>query len=326
MAPGLYRIPLPLPDELRAVNAYAIAGEDGFTLIDSGLVLDGARDRLEQAMKELGAGLGDVRRFLVTHVHRDHYTQAVAIRRDFGAHVGLGAGERASFDVLCDPATQAYRQQLEDLRANGAQAVADAVLSVLPAETVPHSAWEAPDEWIESGSTLHAGPRRLEARATPGHTQGHLVYFDRAAAMLFAGDHVLPHITPSIGLEPVPGRSPLADYLGSLHEVRALPDARLLPAHGPVTASTHARIDELLEHHDIRLRRTAEAIGHGASTAFEAATVLRWTSRERRFAELAPFHQMLAVVETVWHLRLLATQQRVVAGEQDGIVHYWLGA
>jgi glyoxylase-like metal-dependent hydrolase (beta-lactamase superfamily II) len=322
VAPGLHRIPLPLPDELRAVNVYAIEGDDGFTLIDSGLVLDTARDQLETALKELGGGLGDVRQFLVTHVHRDHYTQAVAVRRDFGTRVGLGIGEQPSLTVVSDRASRPYRAQLSDLCANGAAEVAERVLAVLPEESLPHSAWESPDEWIEPGTTLPAGRRSLEARATPGHTQGHLVYFDRSAAVLFAGDHVLPHITPSIGLEPVPGPSPLADYLRSLHDVRTLPDSRLLPAHGPVTASTHARIDELLDHHDARLQFTASAIEGGAATAFDASKILRWTSRERTFDELPPFHQMLAVVETVWHLRLLRTQGRVVSREVSGIDYY----
>jgi len=322
VASGVHRIPLPLPDELRAVNVYAIEGDDGFTLIDSGLVLDSARDQLEAAMKDLGGGMGDIRQFLVTHAHRDHYTQAVAVRRDFGSRVGLGVGEQASLTVVSDPGTQPYRQQLADLHRNGAAEVADRVLSVLPEETVPHTAWEAPDDWIEPGTVVRAGRRSLEARATPGHTQGHLVYFDRQEAVLFAGDHVLPHITPSIGLEPVPGPSPLADYLGSLHAVRMLPDALLLPAHGPATGSVHARIDELLEHHDLRLRLTAEAVDQGATTAFEASNVLRWTSHKRSFGELPPFHQMLAVVETVWHLNLLLAQDRVVSSEANGIVHY----
>ena len=325
VAPGLYRIPLPLPDELRAVNVYAVEGDDGFTLIDSGLVLDSARAQLTAAMKQIGAGLGDVRQFLVTHAHRDHYTQAVAVRRDFGTRVSLGVGEQPTLAVVSDPATEPYRAQLADLMQNGAAEVARRVLQVLPEETVPHTAWEAPDEWIQPGATVEAGRRTLEARATPGHTQGHLVYFDRGDNLLFAGDHVLPHITPSIGLEPVPGPSPLADYLGSLHDVRTLPDARLLPAHGPVAVSTHARIDELLDHHDARLRFTAEAVERGATTAYEASNILKWTRHERSFAELPPFHQMLAVVETVWHLRLLRTQGRVVMREEDGIDLYAIG-
>jgi len=322
VAPGVYRMPLPLADELRAVNVYAIEGEDGFTLIDSGQVMDQARDQLEAGMKELGGGLGDVRQFLVTHVHRDHYTQAVAVRRDFGARVGLGIGERASLELMADRSSQPYQRQLDDLRHHGAEQVARDVMGALSEETVPHSAWEAPDTWIAPSTVLRAGGRALEARATPGHTQGHLVFVDRAGGLLFAGDHVLPHITPSIGLEPVPGRSPLADYLGSLRVVRELPDARLLPAHGQVIDSSHARIDELLEHHDTRLAGTARAVAGGASTAYEVSRVLRWTSRERAFADLPPFHQMLAVVETIWHLALLETQGAVTSADRHGVVTY----
>jgi glyoxylase-like metal-dependent hydrolase (beta-lactamase superfamily II) len=322
VAAGVYRLPLSLPDELRAVNVYALESDDGFTLIDSGMAIDTARDQLESAMKELGGGLGDVRRFLVTHVHRDHYTQAVAVRRELGTKVALGVGEQPSLTVVSDPESVPYQHQLDELRRNGAEQVAADVLAMLPAETVPHSAWEPPDDWLEPGTSLTAGRRTLEAKATPGHTQGHLVFYDPSAALLFAGDHVLPHITPSIGLEPVPGKSPLADYLDSLRMVRLLPDARLLPAHGPVADSTHARIDVLLDHHDKRLSLAADAVAHGAATAYAVSRVLRWTSRERDFGTLPAFHQMLAVVETIWHLAVLEARGQVRSQERSGVVQF----
>jgi hypothetical protein len=54
---GLYRIPLPLPgDALTAVNVYAIAGEDGVDLIDAGMALAQARERLTEALGQLGYG------------------------------------------------------------------------------------------------------------------------------------------------------------------------------------------------------------------------------------------------------------------------------
>jgi glyoxylase-like metal-dependent hydrolase (beta-lactamase superfamily II) len=263
-----------------------------------------------------------VRQFLVTHAHRDHYTQAVAVRREFGTRVSLGAGDRPSLAAAADPAVPAYREQLADLRRNGAAELADQILPLLADETVPHTAWEQPDTWLESGTLLPVGRRRLDARATPGHTRGHLVYFEHQDGLLFAGDHILPHITPSIGLEPATVASPLGDYLGSLRDVRTLPDARLLPAHGPVAASSHARIDELLIHHDTRLQAIAAAVERGARTALDVSQVLLWTRRDRPFRTLAPFHQMLAVTETVYHLRLLATQGRLTCGEQDGVIRY----
>jgi len=133
---------------------------------------------------------------------------------------------------------------------------------------------------------------------------------------------VLPHITPSIGFEPAAARLPLAAYLRSLARVRALPDTRLLPAHGPVTGSVHARVDELLTHHEERLARTALAVRQGAATGYDAARALTWTRRERGFATLDPLSQMLAVNETVAHLDVLAARRQLQASAHGAVHHY----
>jgi len=159
--------------------------------------------------------------------------------------------------------------------------------------------------------------------ATPGHTRGHLVFHDEAGGLLFAGDHVLPHITPSIGVEPVPVASPLRDYLDSLRLVRSLPDARLLPAHGPATGNVHARVDELLDHHEERLTASAKAVEQGATTAFDVAGLLRWTRRARPIADLDLFNQVLAVQETAAHLDVLVERGWLaVTTAGDGVAHY----
>src|SRR6266516_98955 len=76
VAPGVHRVPLPLPtDGLRAVNVYVVEDGDGLVLVDSGWALSESREALAAALAMLGCGLGDVRHFLITHVHRDHYTQ-----------------------------------------------------------------------------------------------------------------------------------------------------------------------------------------------------------------------------------------------------------
>ena len=83
--------------------------------------------------------------------------------------------------------------------------------------------WESPDNWLEDEETIVASSRELAVIETPGHTRGHVVFHDRAAELLFAGDHVLPAITPSIGFEPVLSSNPLGDFLGSLARVRECP-------------------------------------------------------------------------------------------------------
>ena len=268
VAPGVYRIPLPLPnDGLRAVNVYALAHGGDLMLIDSGWAIAGARAVLDQGLDALGASAGDVRRILVTHVHRDHYTQAVYLRREFGTRVSLGIGDRESLADLMDPDRAPLQNQLAYLRLLGAGDIADRVAKLQGPRDPYKTGWEAPDEWLRDGQVIAHGGRTLDVVATPGHTRGHVVFHDTGGGLLFAGDHVLPTITPSIGFEPVLSDDPLGAFLGSLALMRSRPDARLLPAHGPVTASAHARVDELIAHHGARLDETEAVIRGGAQTA-----------------------------------------------------------
>jgi glyoxylase-like metal-dependent hydrolase (beta-lactamase superfamily II) len=185
------------------------------------------------------------------------------------------------------------------------------------------SSWEQPDTWLGAGP-LTLGERRLEAIETPGHTRGHLVFADVEAGLIFAGDHVLPTMTPSIGFEPVVSALPLADYLDSLARMLVLPDLRLLPAHGPVTDSLHARVEELLDHHDERLARICGVTVGRVVSSFDAARDVPWTRRSQRLDQLDPYNAGLAVLETRAHLEVLAArgQVRRVPGEPGDVVGY----
>jgi glyoxylase-like metal-dependent hydrolase (beta-lactamase superfamily II) len=319
VAPGVHRLPLPLPsDALRAVNVYVLApptvsgGE--LTLVDGGWAIDASREVLRELLSGIGAEPGDVRRFLVTHVHRDHYSQAVALRRAFGGRVALGAGEAESL-ARVRGRDSGMDLQVAGLERAGAHELAASVRSWLAqAEAPPVEDFADPDEWLTDGQELEAGGRRLTTRETPGHTRGHVVFVDEtdaAAPMLYAGDHVLPHITPSIGFEPAARPGALIRYLSSLAALRAEPDRLLLPAHGPVAPSVHVRVDELLAHHEKRLDEIAAAVDAGLSTAVEVAGALRWTRREHRLDDMETFNRMLAVLETDAHLEVLAAQDRV---------------
>lgn len=324
VATGVHRVPLPLPnDGLRAVNVYVLDGPDGLVLVDSGWAIAEARTALEAALAALDRSLDDVRRFLVTHVHRDHYTQAVYVRRERGTPVSLGAGDRPSLELVMRAGRAPLEEQIGYLRLLGATELATRLAGFLGADHDPVAAgWELPDDWLYGGERLSAGACTLDVVATPGHTRGHVVFHDLDAGLLFAGDHVLPTITPSIGFEPVLSPNPLGEFLGSLATVRARPDARLLPAHGPVTDSVHARVDELVAHHGARLDETQAAVARGAATAWEVAGQLRWTRRGKALSDLDPFNQMLAVAETAAHLELLVAQDRLMRTDTDDLRCY----
>nr|WP_241728527.1 MBL fold metallo-hydrolase [Nocardioides zeae] len=306
---------------MRAVNVYAVETADdrgrSLTLVDGGWAIDESREALEKALATIDAGVGDIRRFLVTHVHRDHYSQAVALRRATGAEVALGRGEETSLRLAAE-GDAVRRVMAAHLADAGSVRTAEAWLAA-PADDEAET-WGLPDTWIEGDVPIAVGDRRLDAVHTPGHTAGHYVFADAAAGLLFAGDHVLPTITPSIGFEPDTRLGALADFMGSLAKVRALPDLRLLPAHGPVTGSAHARVDELLAHHEARLEQSLAPleVGGAGATAEDVASHLTWTRHERAWSSLDRFNAALAVMETRAHLEVLVARGQAVVERDQG--------
>jgi glyoxylase-like metal-dependent hydrolase (beta-lactamase superfamily II) len=319
---GVHRVALPIPDEgLHAVNVYIVEDAAGPYLIDSGQAMAGAREPLETALRTIGIGLHEVAGFLLTHIHRDHYTQAIELRREFGTPVHASVGERESLDRIRDPAQDRYGAQLDLLRISGAGALADANTGL--SDGLDPDIWEHPDHWLSDGDVIALTSRRLRVEATPGHTGGHIVLVDDDRSMVFAGDHVLPHITPSLGFEPVVPERPLADYLASLGRGLAGADAMVLPAHGPLIDSLHRRAAELVAHHDVRLDSSLTHLGSKPLSPAQVAAELSWTRRERRFVELGPIDQMLAILETKAHLDVLADAGAAVRSvDEDGSLSF----
>ncbi|MFO7779665.1 MAG: MBL fold metallo-hydrolase [Nitriliruptoraceae bacterium] len=327
VAPDVFRIPLPLPgDGLRAVNVYALQTPTGVTLIDGGWALPESQGRLEAALGQLDLDLGSIERFLVTHAHRDHYELASKLGQLLGSRVELGIGERPSIESIVSRAGRHDDSPLNArLRAGGAAEIVTEIEAARASNGDERSEllWRLPDRWLEDRDVLVLEGRQLEVLATPGHTRGHVVFVDHDAGLLFSGDHLLPHITPSIGFETIPSGSALTDYLASLALVRGLPDLAMLPAHGPARASTHGRIDELVEHHESRLQQMLASVERGASTAFEVARDVPWTRRDVAFSTLDVFNRMLAVNETMAHLEDLSRRELVAATmDADGIARY----
>jgi glyoxylase-like metal-dependent hydrolase (beta-lactamase superfamily II) len=324
LADGVYRIPLPMPgDHLKAVNVYALEEPDGLTLIDGGWAQPAARAALEAGLTGIGARPSAIKRVLVTHAHRDHYTLAVILRREFGTPIALGAGEQASMAVITsDVPSPNYGSQVSLLRAAGAGRLARLAQEEATYVDPKRDGWEMPDQWLDAG-VVPAGGSELTVVPTPGHTRGHLIFADLPRGLLFSGDHVLPHITPSVGVETVSTPSPLASFLESLALVRALPDLRLLPAHGPAGGSSHARVDQLVAHHDARLAEIRQAVAAGGEQpALSIALRLGWTRHRREFGELDFFNQVLAIGETIAHLTVLGRSGLVTQRADGDVVLY----
>lgn len=325
VAEGIYRIPLPLPmDGLRAINVYVVETPEGLTLVDGGWAIPEARELLDRCLRQIGSGFGDIRRFLVTHVHRDHYTMARVLGSELGIDVTLGVEEKDALDLLNNVDDLTENPFATVLRSAGAHEIAEAWIVGGKDDELPDPAlWAYPGTWLEGDQQIAVGSRTIDAVHTPGHTPGHYVFADRAASLLFAGDHVLPTITPSIGFTVPETDQPLGHFMASLTKVRSLPDLQILPAHGPVSPSSHARVDELLAFHETRLDQCVKALASsdssasGGKTAYDVAGGLGWTRHEHAFDTLDLFSAGMASMETKAHLELLVARGQATRSTPD---------
>jgi glyoxylase-like metal-dependent hydrolase (beta-lactamase superfamily II) len=77
IVPGIHLV------SLGFVNAYLLEGDDGLTLIDSGM--PGSAPKILDAVRSLGKQAADVRHIVLTHCHRDHTGSLAALKQATGA-------------------------------------------------------------------------------------------------------------------------------------------------------------------------------------------------------------------------------------------------
>src|SRR6478752_7279402 len=83
LEPGLVQITMPLPWALDHVHCYALAGTDGWTLVDAGLGSEATLRWWRQALAQLGPE--PVARLVLTHYHPDHVGASAGLAELSGA-------------------------------------------------------------------------------------------------------------------------------------------------------------------------------------------------------------------------------------------------
>ena len=71
VAPGVFWIRMPLPFRLNHINLWLIEDTDGWTLIDTGMAMDEARNAWSRIIEKHLNGQ-KINRIIVTHFHSDH--------------------------------------------------------------------------------------------------------------------------------------------------------------------------------------------------------------------------------------------------------------
>jgi glyoxylase-like metal-dependent hydrolase (beta-lactamase superfamily II) len=297
--PGIRRLTLPLATGPRHVHCYLLDGDDGSILVDTGLGLG------DEAPWEL---VDEVAAIAITHFHPDHVGGAERAAARTGAPVHQGALDYAQCERVWGSADWPDRIAGWFVRNGVPRPVAD--------ELIEQGHAYAPFiRFARDPARLREGDRvgGWEVLELPGHADGHLGFV--RDGVLVAGDHLLPVITPAVGLYPESRPDPLGDYLASLERTAELSLRLALPGHGDPIRDPAARAREIVAHHAVRLDETAAALDSEPRSGYEVSLAVFG-------AELSPTQRRFAVAETLSHLERLVASGRAARAEYGGTIAY----
>ena len=325
--PGIYRLQLPLPDSpLEHVNVYLVQGDDGALLVDTGWNREEAFDSLESQFADIGIKFESISQIVITHIHPDHYGLAGELKELCQAKIALHNVEKDLIDSRYVNMDKLLHQIEQWLYINGVphdELPKLQMASLRAAKFVTHA---MPDVVLQGGETISTGLFSFRVIWTPGHAPGHISLYEPSQKILISGDHILPTITPNVGLHPQSGDNPLGDYLNSLDSLKQLEVNLVLPGHEYPFNNLKQRIEELIRHHQQRNSEILTSIQSEPKTGYQISTSLTWMSDTNGagWEDLTPLDKRLAVVETLAHLEAMRFGGKVDKSLKDSIIYYQL--
>ena len=323
---NIFRIPVKLPDNpLKELNSYLIRDPERSLLIDTGFRLPACKDALLAGMAELGEDPKGVDVFL-THLHADHCGLASDIIGE-GRRILISETDRSWLAMLPRMGEgwvdeRWVLSRTRDILAGMPPDIIENMVKLSPAFMfAPPGGVKYTD--VRDGDILRAGGYELRLISTPGHTPGHMCLWDEEHSLMFTGDHVLYDITPNITAWPRVDDS-LGDYLVSLKMIREYPVKESLPGHRK-PGDFHARIDELLRHHEARVAEVERLIREEPGlTAYDIAGRMRWKIYAKSWDDFPVTQKIFAVGECQSHLDYLRLRDKIKFELDDAVNRYYI--
>ena len=308
---GIYKVKLPLPFKLNHVNCYAIKGKNGWWIIDTGLNTPADRQNWQEFMKRHNIEGIDIKGIYLTHYHPDHFGGAGWLQKLSGAPVYISSMDADAAQRYFVNSEQALEAVIWDFWQNGVPRDLTESLVREMSEIIPYTMPHPQLNLVTQGSKMQLGNYEYQTLKTPGHSDGHLCYYNEQYGVMFSGDHILPKITSNISLWPNGEPDPLNNFLCSLHANLSLNCKTVLPAHGEPFQNLEERINQLETHHQERLSLVQSLSARGA-TAYEVC-------QQAFSSELSQHEMRFAVSETLAHLMYLVYQGSLQVSQCNGV-------
>ncbi|NRB04208.1 MAG: MBL fold metallo-hydrolase [Rhodobacteraceae bacterium] len=316
VAEGVLWMRMPLPMKLDHVNVYALADDEGWTIIDTGFASKGAKEIWRGLMEGPLAGK-PITRVIVTHHHPDHIGLAGWFQTEFGAELltprtGWLTARMLTLDVQTVP----NQETLDFYRTAG-----------MDPELLKKRSEERPFNFADivaplplgytrlvQGQVITFGGRTWDVHMGNGHAPEHATFWSQDDNLVLSGDQILPSISPNIGVYATePMADPIAEWLEACERLAKLAreDHLVLGGHKLPFTGLPTRMRQLIDNHHGALERLEKYLDTPKSAGECFAPLFKRRIGEGEYG--------LALVESVAHLSHLFQVGRVSrAKREDG--------
>ncbi len=320
IAEGVYWVRFPMPMSLDHINLWLLEDGDGWTVVDTCLSLDSARQTWEQLF---GSVMRDkpVTRVICTHMHPDHVGLAGWLTGRFGAELWMSREEFLMCRAMAaDTGRSAPEVALRFYRAAGYD---EEQIGLYKGKfgNFGKAISPLPESFrrLVDLETITIGDRYWQVVVGSGHSPEHVSLYCPALKLLISGDQVLPRITPNVSVFPTePKGDPLHEWLSSSARIREIlpDDVLVLPAHEAPFYGLHVRLSQLIEAHNRDLRSLFDHL-HQPRRVVDCFPPL--FSREIDADSIG-----LATGETMAHLNCLLGRRRITRRRDESGVDWYL--
>ncbi|GAB3559828.1 MBL fold metallo-hydrolase [Spelaeicoccus albus] len=295
---------------VRYTSCYLVTNDAGHcVVIDPGWDSRHGWGQFTDGLATAGIALSSVVGVVSTHLHPDHLGMVKRLVDETGAWFGMHPADAEVLDGGFDAVDEARATDRAWLDSFG---VPDSWLDALTAQSAIVellSNLARPTVLLNDGDELQLPGRRLRVIATPGHTAGHICLVDDDSEVIFTGDHVLPRITPNVGLSSLDtGRNPLREYFSSLEPMPLWDGFEVCPAHEYRFTGLAERAEQLALHHEERAGEILAVLAGRDATVWQIAENISWS---RGWSSLDGLNLRSALAETGAHVEYLAGTGKV---------------